>query len=344
MDCIPSCSEMKNSCYWDEAIFDCFNDFSSHTHNYGGDFQVNTEEDVSYVTSFGVSRTHEEGYDHGYAEHAALTYDEIEEAGPPARPQEFPTPFLHDGIRTTIRAKDHRTHGVRVVKNVLMALSNTEDTLQSPTQDPNIVDKAYLLKKRISRSAYGNRYLSVVLKRRSTHDDDMNNEKVPEEMLMDAVQWESTEEFVTITVSPWTEAARHHRRSLSVKKGEGPVHAIAAMQHVGNYHPHVLGVLGVFSDEQHLYTITPWHGEMNLQTKILANRELGDYMPNENQSRTLFNQLLQGIFHLQRKGVCHSNLSLENIYVDRNDQNLVITDLGRSMRVPYNDPDRKSVV
>ena len=42
---------------------------------------------------------------------------------------------------------------------------------------------------------------------------------------------------------------------------------------------------------------------------------------------------------MQRKGVCHSNLSLENIFVDPTTlQNLVIEDLGRSMRVAYNDP------
>lgn len=340
MDCSSSsCPEVKllSHCYWDEALFDCLHDFSSQ-HN-DGDFQVNTN--VSYVTSANTADHHyEENNGQGYGGHAALTYDDVEEAGPPARPQEFPIPYLHNGVRTTIQAMDHRTKNVRVVKNVLMALSNFDDHNETPTMDSNIVDKAYLLKKRISRSSYGNRYLSVVLRRRSliyqSSSFDRENEKIPEDE-WDTVQWESTEEFVTITVSPWSTAMQLHRRSLS-RQREGPFHAIAAMQHVGSYHPNVLGLLAVFSDDQHLYTITPYHGGTDLQTKILANREQGEYKPNEPQARALFTQLLKGLFHLQRKGVCHTNLSLENIYVDSNNQDLVIADLGRSFRVPYNDP------
>lgn len=345
------CSDTKlaSHCYWDEALFDCLQDLSSHDNN-SSDFRVNTENSLiasqaNSSTTATAAETYTDDYDtqddgEGYGGHAALHYEDVEEAGPPARPQEFPTPFLYEATRATIRAMDHRTQNVRVVKNVLMAVDG--DGGRAAT-DPSSLDRAYLLKKRISKSTYGNCYLSVVLQRRastknSSFDRENMDEKRPEEEDdWTDVEWESTEEFVTVTVSPWSEAMRQHRRSLSLKR-EGPVHAIAAMQHVRNYHPHVMGLLTVFCDEHHLYMVTPFHGGIDLQTKILANREQGPYKPNEVEARVIFTQLLQGLFHLQRKGVCHSNLSLESIYIDRNNQNLVIVDLGRSFRVPYNDP------
>jgi serine/threonine protein kinase len=45
----------------------------------------------------------------------------------------------------------------------------------------------------------------------------------------------------------------------------------------------------------------------------------------------------QAVFHLQQKGVCHREISLENILLDENDQ-LVLIDPGMSLRVPYSDP------
>jgi len=47
---------------------------------------------------------------------------------------------------------------------------------------------------------------------------------------------------------------------------------------------------------------------------------------------------IQGLFHLQKHGVCHRDLSLENILVDENSKALVI-DLGMCLRLPYNSPN-----
>ena len=51
----------------------------------------------------------------------------------------------------------------------------------------------------------------------------------------------------------------------------------------------------------------------------------------------------QALFHLQRKGVCHRDISLENLVLDENDR-LVLIDLGLSLRVPYTDPDNYGCV
>lgn len=46
--------------------------------------------------------------------------------------------------------------------------------------------------------------------------------------------------------------------------------------------------------------------------------------------------LYQAVDHLQKKGVCHRDISLENLLLDKDDK-LCLIDLGMSVRVPYND-------
>lgn len=51
---------------------------------------------------------------------------------------------------------------------------------------------------------------------------------------------------------------------------------------------------------------------------------------------------LQGLHHLQTLGVCHRDLSLENIMV--HNENCLIIDMGMCLRVPYNDPTRQGAI
>lgn len=46
----------------------------------------------------------------------------------------------------------------------------------------------------------------------------------------------------------------------------------------------------------------------------------------------------QALYHLQKHGVCHRDISLENVLVDENTKALVI-DLGMCVRIPYNSPN-----
>lgn len=52
--------------------------------------------------------------------------------------------------------------------------------------------------------------------------------------------------------------------------------------------------------------------------------------------------LLQGLDHLQRQGVCHRDLSLENILVDG--EQCMIIDMGMCLRVPYTDANRPNAI
>lgn len=47
---------------------------------------------------------------------------------------------------------------------------------------------------------------------------------------------------------------------------------------------------------------------------------------------------IQAVGHLQKKGVCHRDICLENLLIDSRDEQICLIDLGMSLRVPYTDP------
>lgn len=129
--------------------------------------------------------------------HATLTYDRIASAGPPARPLEFPTPAVHRGARCSTVAVDHRTGRLYPVKNVLMRLSPN-------SRPPN---RAYLIKKTLSKSVYGVVKSAVVLKRRDIPHDAKQRHPHTGVIRDEDAEWESTEELAVIKVS-WIDWCR----------------------------------------------------------------------------------------------------------------------------------------
>ena len=316
--------------------------------------------------------------------HASLRYYDIEASGPPSRPLDFPTPTVFRCEKVDIRARDHRSGTIYELKNVIMR--SELDSFGRPAH------AAYLVKKKLSKSIYGSVRLCIVLKR-CTRDGEDGDNKEQKECREDSaspesnnddepnddensVEWESTDLQAVIKASSWTKIHALRGRHL-----EDPIKEVAAMQHVGNYHPHVLGASEVLQDDEFLYTVMH-----NLPGGDVYGRLLGgnysqspgigifDSHPNgvgEKQAREWFRQLLlvsitkqicvslvslffslsfrhfflgvqffcifQGLFHLQKKGVCHRDISLENLMLDELDQ-VVIMDLGLSLRVPYSDP------
>jgi serine/threonine protein kinase len=66
-------------------------------------------------------------------------------------------------------------------------------------------------------------------------------------------------------------------------------------------------------------------------------------LPSEDQARQWFQQLLQGLFHLQKKGICHRDISVDNLMLDGNGE-LMIIDFGLALRVPYTDASNPGCV
>jgi len=63
----------------------------------------------------------------------------------------------------------------------------------------------------------------------------------------------------------------------------------------------------------------------------------------ETQVKLWFKQILSAISHLQKKGVCHRDLCMDNIIVDEYG-NLRIVDFGLCLRVPFADPINRHLV
>jgi len=148
----------------------------------------------------------------------------------------------------------------------------------------------------------------------------------------DDVVWESTDELVVVKVVSWSKVQSKRGKHL-----EDPIKEVAAMQLIGGYHPHVVGSIEVLQDHGHLYSITPYCDGGDLYSWTMTEFESnGTGRLDEPQARHWFRHILKGLSHLQKKGVCHRDISLENILVHKN--RCAIIDFGMALRVPYSDP------
>ncbi|KAL3911861.1 MAG: hypothetical protein SGARI_001436 [Bacillariaceae sp.] len=303
-------------------------------------------------------------------DHASLRYDDVAAAGAPARPLDFPAPTVHRATFTDIAARDHRSGSVHHLKRVLVRAQRTNNTAASNSHSHNHhnnasptygqPDTAYLPTKKLSKTVYGSMKLCIVLKRidkskqiakqakkqnRKRQEDrqdadDLNTDddltaSTSGSSSTENVEWESTDYLVAIKFSDWKKI--HHLRG---KHLEDPIKECAALQLLGNYHPHVLGALEVLQDDACLYTVMPYLGGGDLYGRLLehvgyrshgAVGGKGTTGFDESLARTWFRQLL-----LAQKGVCHRDISLENILLDKDDK-LCLIDPGMSLRVPYTD-------
>jgi serine/threonine protein kinase len=150
------------------------------------------------------------------------------------------------------------------------------------------------------------------------------------------IVWEITDKHVAIKQVEWRRVHAMRGRLL-----EDPIKEIAALQLIGGDHPNVLGSSEVLQDNECLYSVMPFCRGGDLFGIVLAaaeerqaNEELeGAGGMNEAVARYWFRQLLFGLHYLQEKGICHRDLSLENILVDVN--HCLVIDMGMCLRVPY---------
>ena len=286
--------------------------------------------------------------EYGVAEHdrhATLRYNDIASEGPPARPLDFPAPEVFRGERIDLRARDHKSGTIHHLKNVLLRSSKNSKYYKNRSK----CDTAYLMTKKISKTVYGSVNLCIVLKRinktaKTNHRNDyiQKAEDRQDDEDYPSIEWESTDYQAAIKISEWKKI-----HALRGKHLEDPIKEIAAMQLFGNNHSHVVGALEVLQDDKCLYTVMPYLGGGDLYGRLIefmgsrsikSHSNIGD-MPtgfDEDSARIWFRQLLQAVDHLQKKGVCHRDICLENILLDKND-NICLIDPGMSLRCPYTD-------
>lgn len=280
---------------------------------------------------------------------------EIDVAGPAVLPLDFPTPSIgHAEHQNDVSIIHHASGRIIKAKHVIVPFSVELQRKRrlSIASQPN---HAYLTKKRLSTSTFGQVRLCVVLRRReSSHVSASRNYYAKSSY----PEWETTNQLVVLK-SSLRDSFSRNRSTLR----KDPYCEVAAQQYVGNYHPHCLGCHEAFQDEQFLYSVLKYCPGGDLYNKLLREasplpgssdsdnsststsesqsmsyskllRPLG-----EGQARVWFRQLLQAIAHLQKKGICHGGLSLENILLDE-DGNVLLSDFAQALRIPYDDESR----
>lgn len=185
--------------------------------------------------------------------------------------------------------------------------------------------RAYWIQRTIRNAIYGRVRFGIVLKRRVASSNSSS---------LEDVEWEVTSEFCAIKEMDWSRI-RQGRGQLT----EDPIKEVKALQYLkinsdsGAQRPqHVLVPLDLLGDSRYMYLIQPFcdGGEL---FNLLESSEGNQF--SEQEARFWMKQILLGLDELQRLGICHRDLSLENIMI-HNQRSLVI-DFGMCICVPFDD-------
>ncbi|KAL7442451.1 hypothetical protein ACHAXH_009233 [Discostella pseudostelligera] len=222
---------------------------------------------------------------------------------------------------------------------------NVPSTTLASTSPPrcdaayNFPDKAYCVRKKICNTTYGSMRLCVVLKRVNRHLVSYFASLGISDPEQAVPAWETTDELVAIKVVSWSKL-----QSLRGRHLEDPVKELAALQLLGTRLPHVISIMDALQDDTHLFCVFPYMSGGDLGTNLMeCMKSASTSTIDESLARTWFRQILCGISHLQKKGICHRDLCLENLMLDEN-RNLRIIDFGLCIRTPFADPNNRKLV
>ena len=291
---------------------------------------------------------------------AAQTFVEIEFAGEAVRPLDFPPPRVRQGVRVSALVVHPMTGSRQVCSGVIHRedLSGSSAPPEprmnvggaiSPMIPPRAKEPggaveevlAYWPQRRLQDAIYGSVWACLVLRRHHgvAADDAARAAGVQPGSPAAPIVWEITGRHVAIKMVSWAQVTQMRGRLL-----EDPVKEVAAMQLLGlqdqaqQNRTHVLGSTEVLQDGDFLYSVMPFCRDGDLFGIVVQHAEEngGEIGMPEPVARHWFRQILWGLHHLQTQGICHRDLSLENILVDGDC--CMIIDFGMCLRVPYNDP------
>jgi len=236
--------------------------------------------------------------DLAFLENASASFFDLEENGDPSHPLPFDRPVTGNAERVDAPVYNPVTHDVLEVSNIIYERH----------ADGRPPERAYWVGRKLKRCIFGVVKECTVLKFRN----DVN------------APWEVTPMKAAVKIMSW-------QKIRDLQHIEDPQQEVAAMQYLcskGN-HPHVMGVLDVLQDEDYLLLFMPFCSSGDLFGFV---QQAGRFP--EDMARYWFKQILEGLSHLQKMGVCHRDMSLENILVDEYKTSVII-DLGMCLRVPY---------
>ncbi|CAN0209728.1 unnamed protein product [Ascophyllum nodosum] len=90
-------------------------------------------------------------------------------------------------------------------------------------------------------------------------------------------------------------------------------------------------------DQERIFIVTPFFGGELFD--VLTDK--GKF--SEKEARPLFRQVLEALLHLKRHGVCHRDVSLENLLLDEANR-VKLIDFGLALRIPQTADGRARVL
>lgn len=121
-------------------------------------------------------------------------------------------------------------------------------------------------------------------------------------------------------------------RQLHGRHREDPMAEIACMQYIARHggHQNIVQLLEAISDGQNYFSIMEFVPGGELHDIIVDNQGVGEPL-----ARDLLRQALSGMQFLHSIGICHRDLSFENIMVTP-DHRIKIIDMGMAFLIPRN--------
>jgi serine/threonine protein kinase len=231
---------------------------------------------------------------------ASATHDDLVENGPPANPLAF------DGFSAG-QAERVKANVLNPVTGNVMEVNNIVYERHADNRPPA---RGYWLGRTLKKAIFGAVKECSIVQIRNCKD----------------VPWQVTDQRAAVKIIS-------KERLRTTRHVEDPLQEISAMRYVQSEgeHPNVMALYDVLEDSDYILMFMPFCTSGDLFSAV---QESGRFT--EPVARFWFRQILDGLAHLQRMGVCHRDMSLENLMVHESTQSIII-DLGMALRVPYDE-------
>ncbi|KAL7519989.1 hypothetical protein ACHAWX_004747 [Stephanocyclus meneghinianus] len=237
------------------------------------------------------------------------SYQDVLSSGPPSQPLEFPAPIFSEVTRVNAFVYNPDTNEEIIVPNIFYEVHS----------DGRAPSRAYWVGRKLKKAIYGCVCSCTVLKVREGGWAGPHGNSI----------WELTSVLAAVKIIDLNKV-----RDLKGKHKEDPMKEVAAMQFLSTDGgvPNVLPCWDLFRDEKYIYMCMPYCSSGELFGYVQRSGRFEEPI-----ARYWFKQLLNALIGLQKRGICHRDISLENILIHENTHALVI-DLGMCLRVPYASP------
>lgn len=244
--------------------------------------------------------------------HASQTHTETVAAGPSADPLRFPDPVIHRGYsREEFLVSDYATGLERREELFLVRAEDEPERAYRKIRSLQPIER--------NGVRWGEVVLCLVLERQR---DDMDGIVFLEP---------PPDSYSVVAIKDLRKAPME--QYLADGGSENPYKEIAAMQAIGDG-VHVINCLEALQDRENLWIVMPYCEGGDLWSVIHENPDYAAQGPGlpEPHARQRFREILECVEYLQRNGVCHGDISAENVLI-RHDRCILI-DLGCCFRVP----------